>query len=116
MSIEAACPLTPTVYFISYGKIMFSLRVFDLRAHFQESNYRLNWGVTVIRSVMKQYGLKLELLDTKMAEFSLIKFQQNLWGCMRYTGISPCGFMQILAILWTNMAENRNFSTAFTHN
>jgi hypothetical protein len=43
MSIEAAFPLTPTISFISYGKIMF-----DLRAHFQERNYRVNREVAVL--------------------------------------------------------------------
>jgi hypothetical protein len=38
MSIEAAFPLTPTFSFISYGKIMFDLSVFNLRANFQERN------------------------------------------------------------------------------
>jgi hypothetical protein len=42
ISFEAAFPLTPTISFISYGKIKFDLRVFYLRAHFQERNYRLN--------------------------------------------------------------------------
>jgi hypothetical protein len=46
MSIEAAFPLTPTISFISYGKIMFDLRVY-LRAHFQERNYRVNREVAV---------------------------------------------------------------------
>jgi hypothetical protein len=35
MSIEGAFPLTPTISFISCGKFMFDLRVFDLHAHFQ---------------------------------------------------------------------------------
>jgi hypothetical protein len=43
MSIEAAFPLTPTISFVSYGKIMF-----DLRAHFQECNYRVNREVAVL--------------------------------------------------------------------
>jgi hypothetical protein len=42
MSTEAAFPLTPTISLISYGKIMSHLRVFDLRAHFQERKYRVN--------------------------------------------------------------------------
>jgi hypothetical protein len=42
MGIAAAFPLSPTISIISYGKIMFDLRVFFLRAHFQESNYRVN--------------------------------------------------------------------------
>jgi hypothetical protein len=42
MSIEAAFPLTPTISFISYGKIMF-----DLHAHFQECNYCVNREVAV---------------------------------------------------------------------
>jgi hypothetical protein len=48
MSIEAAFPLAPTISFISYGKIMFDLRVFYLRVHFQERNYRVNREVAVI--------------------------------------------------------------------
>jgi hypothetical protein len=44
MSIEEAFPLTPTISFISYGKIMF-----DLRAHSQERNYRVNRKVAVLR-------------------------------------------------------------------
>jgi hypothetical protein len=47
MSIEAAFPLTPTISFISYGKIMFNLRVFDLRPNFQERDYRVNRDVAV---------------------------------------------------------------------
>jgi hypothetical protein len=42
MSIEAAFLLTPTISFISYGKIMF-----DLCAHFQEHNYRKTREVAV---------------------------------------------------------------------
>jgi hypothetical protein len=42
MSIEAAFPVTPTISFISYGKIVFDLRVFYLRTHFQERSYRVN--------------------------------------------------------------------------
>jgi hypothetical protein len=48
MSIEAAFPLTPTISFISYGKIMFDLRVFYLRALFQERNYRVNGEVAIL--------------------------------------------------------------------
>jgi hypothetical protein len=48
MSIEAALPLTPTISFISYGEIMFNLRVFYLCAHFKEHNYRVNREVAVI--------------------------------------------------------------------
>jgi hypothetical protein len=44
--IEAAFPVTATISFIFYGKIMFDLRIF-LRAHFQERNYRVNWEVAV---------------------------------------------------------------------
>jgi hypothetical protein len=47
MNIEAASPLTPAISFISYGKIMFHLRVFYLRAHFKERNYRVNREVAV---------------------------------------------------------------------
>jgi hypothetical protein len=49
MSIEAAFPLTPTISLISYEKIMFDLHVFDLRAHFQERNYRVNREVAVLQ-------------------------------------------------------------------
>jgi hypothetical protein len=49
MSIEAAFPLTPTISFIPYGKIMFDLRVFYLRAHFQKRNYRVNREVAVLQ-------------------------------------------------------------------
>jgi hypothetical protein len=42
MCIEAAFLLTPTISFISYVKIMFELRDFILRAHFQERNHRVN--------------------------------------------------------------------------
>jgi hypothetical protein len=41
MNIEA-------ISFISYGKIMFDLRVFYLHAHFQERNYRVNREVSVL--------------------------------------------------------------------
>jgi hypothetical protein len=54
MSTEAAFPLTPTISFISNGKIMFDLRVFYLRAHFQERNYRVNREVDVLR-IRKSY-------------------------------------------------------------
>jgi hypothetical protein len=37
MSTEATFPLTPTISFTSYGKIMF-----DLRAQFPERNYSVN--------------------------------------------------------------------------
>jgi hypothetical protein len=53
MSIEAAFPLTPTISFISYGKIMFDLRVFYLRTHFQERNYHENRVVAVIQFLIK---------------------------------------------------------------
>jgi hypothetical protein len=48
MSIEAAFPLTPTISFISYGKIMF-----DLRAHFQEHNYHVNREVAVLINIIR---------------------------------------------------------------
>jgi hypothetical protein len=48
MSIAAACHLTPVVSFISYGKIMFDLRVSYLRAHFEERNYRVNREVAAL--------------------------------------------------------------------
>jgi hypothetical protein len=50
MSIKAAFPLTPTISFFSYGKIIFDLRVFYLRAHFQGRNYRVNREVAVFLS------------------------------------------------------------------
>jgi predicted glycosyltransferase len=47
MSIEAALLGTPTISFISYGKIMF-----DFRAHFQERNYRVNREVAVLNMLV----------------------------------------------------------------
>jgi hypothetical protein len=47
MSIVAVYPLNPTISFISYGKIMFDLRIFHLCTHFQESNHHVNWEVAV---------------------------------------------------------------------
>jgi hypothetical protein len=46
MHTEAAFPLTPTIFFICYGKIMF-----HLRAHFQEGNNRVNWEVAVLKQI-----------------------------------------------------------------
>jgi hypothetical protein len=63
MSIGVAFPVTPTIYSVSYGKIIYALSVFDLRARFEESNYLVNWEVTLLRSIIKQYGLELELLN-----------------------------------------------------
>jgi hypothetical protein len=50
MSIEAAFALTPTISFISYGKTMFDLHVFYLRAHLQEHNYHVNLEVAVCQN------------------------------------------------------------------
>jgi hypothetical protein len=47
MITEAAFPLTPTISFIFYGKMMFVLRVFDLCSHFKERYYRVNREVVV---------------------------------------------------------------------
>jgi hypothetical protein len=51
MSIEATFPLTPTISFLFYGKIMFDLHIFDQRAHFQECNYHINREVAVLMVV-----------------------------------------------------------------
>jgi hypothetical protein len=48
MGIEAAFPINPTISFLCYGKIMFELRVFYVRSHFQERNYRVNGEVAVL--------------------------------------------------------------------
>jgi hypothetical protein len=48
MSIEAAFPLTPSIYFISYGKIVFDLFTFHLHAYFQECICHVHREVAVI--------------------------------------------------------------------
>jgi hypothetical protein len=48
MSTESALLLTPTIYFISFGKIVFDLLIFDLHTYFQECSCRVNREVAVI--------------------------------------------------------------------
>jgi hypothetical protein len=54
MSNKTAFPLTPTISFISYGKIMFDLSVSHLHAPIQERNYRVNREVAYIEPGRKQ--------------------------------------------------------------
>jgi hypothetical protein len=75
MSIEAAFPLTPTISIISYGKLMFELRVLYLRAHFQERNYRVEREVAVSKREVTETG---ENCTTR--SFVICTFHQMLLG------------------------------------
>jgi hypothetical protein len=71
MNIEAAFPLTPTSSFISYGKIMF-----DLRAHFQERNYRVNREVAALR--LSQQPEKEECNRTETSSIGYCHLPENV--------------------------------------
>jgi hypothetical protein len=75
MSIKAAFPLTPTISFIYYGKIMFDLCVFYLGVNFQERNYRVNREVAV-------YFLRIHpnIILSSMSRFSKCSVPSRFFG------------------------------------